>query len=132
MYHPYFRFTNGNYVPPVPVAATVGAPDRIATRRWSAKINGKFYYFNSLEELQHVLNSFKTKQKKKIAKRVTRTVIPVQLPHVEVPVHVPMWAAQEIQKTNASLEAYYWQQYELLMNQDEDEAIIALYGQDRD
>lgn len=109
-------------------SVTIGAPDHLPPRRWSAEINGKFYYFNSLAELQHVLNSFKTKQKKKIAKRVTRTAIPVTIPHVEVPAHIPMWAAQEIQKANASLEAYYWQQYELLLNNDDDEAIIALYG----
>ena len=110
------------------LSTTTGAPDSRPLRRFSAEINGKFYYFNSLNELQHVLNSFKTKQKKKIAKRVTKTAIPVTIPHIEVPVHVPMWAAQEIQKVNASLEAYYWQQYELLLNQDDEEAIIALYG----
>jgi hypothetical protein len=114
--------------PTVTATAGVGAPDHRGMRRFSAKINDKMYYFNSLEELQFVLNSFKTKQKKKIAKKVERTVIPVTIPQIEVPTHVPMWAVQEIQKANASLEAYYWQQYELLMQQDDDEAIVALYG----
>lgn len=112
---------------PAVVASITGAPGRIL-RRFSAEINGKFYYFDSLSDLQTVLGSFKAKQRKKIAKRITKTAIPVTIPHIEVPVHVPMWAAQEIQKANASLEAYYWQQYQLLMEQDEEDSIVALFG----
>lgn len=113
--------------PPVAVA-TLGAPDRLPMRRFSAEINGKFYYFDSLDELSTVLNSFKAKQKKKIAKLVTKRVIEVQLPYVEPPVHVPMWAVKEIERTNASLEAYYWAQLQKLLDNDEDDAIVALYG----
>lgn len=113
--------------PPVAVA-TLGAPDRLPMRRFSAEINGKFYYFDSLDELSTVLNSFKAKQKKKIAKLVTKRVIEVQLPYVEPPIHVPMWAVKEIERTNASLEAYYWAQLQKLLDNDEDDAIVALYG----
>ena len=108
-----------------------GAPHHRAPRQFSAEINGKFYYFDNLSELQAVLSSFKTKQKMKIAKKVERRIIPVSIPRVEPPVHVPMWAVQEIQKTNASMEAYFWAAYQRLHDQDaedDDDAMIALNG----
>jgi YHS domain-containing protein len=123
-----FQIGGGVGSTPAAVVTTfAGAPGRLL-RRFSAEINGKFYYFDSMAELQTVLNSFKAKQKRKINKRVSKTAIPVTIPQIEVPVHVPMWAAQEIQKVNASLEAYYWQQYQLLMDQDEEDSIVALFG----
>jgi hypothetical protein len=117
-------------IPPVVIVPVValGAPDHRPPRKFSAEINGKFYYFDSLAELRQVLSSFKTKQKKNIAKTVEKRVIPVTLPHVEIPVHLPTWAVKEIEKTNVSLEKYYWAKYQQLMDQDEDDAIIALYG----
>lgn len=127
-WHPYFQFTSEDVTPTPSTATTLGAPDRVPLRRYSAEINGKYYYFDSIAQLQTVLNSFKAKQKKKIAKRIVKRVVEVHLPRVEPPVHVPMWAIKEIEKVNASLEMYYWQQYEALLNQDEDDAIIALYG----
>lgn len=116
------------YVPPVVAPTTLGAPDARPPRRFSAEINGKFYYFDSIAELQTVLDSFKRKQKKNIVKIVNKRVIEVQLPHVDPPVHIPVWAVKEIERTNASLEAYYWAQVEILNNNDEDDAIVALYG----
>lgn len=127
MWHPLYQFTAGAETPTVVTVTTAGAPHR-HFRRYSAQINGKTYYFDSIDDLQTVLTSFKAKQKKKLAKKVVKRVIQIDLPRIEAPVHVPMWAVKEIEKVNASLEAYYWQQYQILLDNDEDDAIVALYG----
>jgi len=115
-------------IPPA-ASATLGAPHRKLPLRYSAEIDGKIVYFDDPAELQALLDSYVVAKKKKLKKHaVTKIQKPVDtaLPYIVPPVQMPMWAVQQIQQTNASLEAYFWGEFARLLNNDDEEALIAL------
>lgn len=109
----------------------VRAPGIAVRYPYSARIDGELVYFDSLETLQRLLAQYvKTAKKKTKKKAVTRIAkgVPVEVPYIEPPVQVPQWAVERIQQVNASMEVYYWAQYQRLIDQDDEDAITALYG----
>lgn len=120
--------TVGSAVVDVPVALT-GAPGRMYQSGYMAEVNGVLRHFATLEDLREFLASFTKKQKQKLRKRTT--VTKVEIPRIEIPAQTAQPAVQLIQRANASMEVYYWQQYELLIqaqDEDDEESIIALFG----
>lgn len=97
-----------------------------------AEVNGEMRYFATIEDLREFLASFTKKQKKKLRKRTT--VTKVEIPRIEIAAQTPQPAIELIQRANASMEAYYWSQYEVLVkakqeqDEDDEEALIALFG----
>lgn len=114
---------------PATAATTSGAPGQIYQNGYMAEVNGVLRHFATLEDLREFLASFTKKQKQKLRKRTK--VTKVEVPRIEIPAQTAQPAAQLIQRANASMEVYYWQQYELLIqaqDEDDEESIIALFG----
>lgn len=102
---------------------TTGAPRRW-TGRWHISVKGKNYHFSTEDELETILSSFKAKTKKRTKQKLEKRVTKVEIPRVEADVQLPMWAVQEVQKVNASLEMHFWTEYQKIL--DEDEAVTLL------
>lgn len=133
MWHPYYTFTDdAAFVAPVATVTASGAPGRIYQNGYMAEVNGVLRHFATLEDLKEFLASFTKKQKKKLRKR--QVITKVEVPRIEIPAQTAQPAVELIQRHNASLEAYFWQQYELLaeakrlQDEDDEEALIALFG----
>lgn len=123
---------DGGETPVIASTALTGAPGRIYQNGYMAEVNGVLRHFATLEDLKEFLASFTKKAKKKLRKRTT--VTKVEIPRIEIPAQTAQPAVELIQRHNASLEAYFWQQYELLaeakrlQDEDDEEALIALFG----
>jgi hypothetical protein len=113
-------------VEPVLPVASRGAPSFSGKRfRYSAHIDGKTVFFDDLEQLKALLDSYVKVKKPKIKKRVAKRV-QVTSYYIDLPVELPSWATEQVQRANASLEAYYWAAIAKLETSDEEEAIILL------
>jgi len=133
MWHPLYQFgDNTGYVAPVVTVTTSGAPNPFHRQGIMAEVNGEMRYFATLADLREFLASFTKKQKKKLRKRTT--VTKVEIPRIEIAAQTPQPAIELIQRANASMEVYYWSQYEVLVkakqeqDEDDEEALIALFG----
>lgn len=114
------------------VVPPVSAPNYLSPGfRYSAQIGKDLVFFDSLETLNQILYKHTGKEKKKAVKRAAAKFnkgAAVQIPYVPVEPQMPRWAVERIQAVNASLEAYFWAQYRRLIDQDDEDAITALYG----